>query len=63
MFGHPGNGYGGTIILNTFTIFAGIFISDISNYLYFGRDKVKLFRDFLADVDFKASASALSVFF
>jgi hypothetical protein len=61
MFGHPGDGYGWAVIINPFTVFASIFIPDIPDYLYFGRDIIKLFRDFLADTGFKAPA--LTLFF
>jgi len=49
------------VFINDFKVFASIFIPDIPDYLYFGRDIIKLFRDFLAHTGFKAPA--LTLFF
>ena len=39
--GHPGNRYGWTVTINTFAVFEGIFVPDIPQNPYFGRNVIQ----------------------
>ena len=63
LFGHPGNGYGWTNTINTFAGLTGIFVPNISDNPYFGRNVIQLFGYFFTNTGFKASTGSLSFLF